>query len=694
MAIALHKSGPVPADQIFEKYASSTVNGTKVMTPNDFINAIAPPQLDYSKISRKSFAVLFPVADSNDKGYVTLDDWISFENLLNLPDADYEIAFRFFDKSGNGKVSPSEFKNQYSKNKTSEIPFDWDSSWAQLYLGTKGTRDSLTYSDFSQLLSGIVGERVRQGFLYYDKKRTGHIKIDEFKILIEETLSHKASKQVLENLNKLPNLLNSGNEISYSATRAFLNVLNHSDLVDFIANSAVKKTKDGLISKKLFNDEVSRSTRFAIFSPLEVDILFFFASLNSSSSSSKDGGVKFEDFKKVIDPSYREPSIRYALAEQHKIESAQNITKDPKTFLNQVFESAYNFGLGAVAGAFGATMVYPIDLVKTRMQNQRSSTPGQVMYKNSWDCFKKTVSREGFTGLYSGLGPQLVGVAPEKAIKLTVNDLIRGKAADSNGKIALPFEILAGGSAGGCQVVFTNPLEIVKIRLQIQGELLKADPTLPRRGAIWVVRSLGLMGLYKGASACLLRDVPFSAIYFPTYAHLKKDVFNEGPNKQLNVLELLTAGAIAGMPAAYLSTPADVIKTRLQVEARQGQTQYHGLRHCAKTILKEEGFKAFFKGGVARVLRSSPQFGFTLAAYEALHKLIPLPGHAKTEGGHLVPSIEDIDEEVKRAGKGIYESGHQGLKFLKSRNALRLLLDLDQGFGKVNTELLDKFQRK
>lgn len=56
------------------------------------------------------------------------------------------------------------------------------------------------------------------------------------------------------------------------------------------------------------------------------------------------------------------------------------------------------------------------------MQNQRSgSFVGELMYRNSIDCFKKVVRHEGFTGLYRGLVPQLMGVAPEKAIKLTVS---------------------------------------------------------------------------------------------------------------------------------------------------------------------------------------------------------------------------------------------------------------------------------
>lgn len=190
---------------------------------------------------------------------------------------------------------------------------------------------------------------------------------------------------------------------------------------------------------------------------------------------------------------------------------------------------------------------------------------------------------------------------------------------------------------------------------------------------MWIVRNLGLVGLYKGASACLLRDVPFSAIYFPTYNHLKRDFFGESQTKKLGVLQLLAAGAAAGMPAAYLTTPCDVIKTRLQVEARKGDTTYTSLRHCAATIWKEEGFKAFFKGGPARILRSSPQFGFTLAAYEVLQKLLPLPGgHSDSAKMHAGPAT---------VATGL--SDQQGrMPYLRSKNALKIILDLDENFGR------------
>lgn len=188
---------------------------------------------------------------------------------------------------------------------------------------------------------------------------------------------------------------------------------------------------------------------------------------------------------------------------------------------------------------------------------------------------------------------------------------------------------------------------------------------------MWIVRNLGLVGLYKGASACLLRDMPFSAIYFPTYNHLKRDYFGESHTKKLGVIQLLTAGAVAGMPAAYLTTPCDVIKTRLQVEARKGEASYTSLRHCASTIYKEEGFRAFFKGGPARILRSSPQFGFTLAAYEVLQGLLPMPGAGKAE----VPHVGAVE------AKGGLPGQEGPLSYLRSRNALKIILDLDEEFG-------------
>ncbi|KAI1312886.1 mitochondrial carrier domain-containing protein [Xylaria venustula] len=642
--------------------------GEPVMGPDEFIAAIAPADEDYSKIHRNQYGILFRVADRSGSGQVTLGDWAAFLNLLNKSDAEYEIAFRLFDVDRTGTVKYEDFRNLYELNKgQGSIPFDWDCEWAKLYIGDKTKRHNLTYPEFSQMLRGLQGERIRQAFQRFDKNKDGYIEPEQFAKIIVETAKHKLSDHLLQNLSTLCNI-STGSKISYANVRAFQNMIKEMDLVELIIRKAISQSSDGKITRNEFLNEAAKITRFSLFTPMEADILFHFASLDEPS-----GRLGLQDFAKVLDPTWVSRGISDESQKRAKalLEKGKSTTQSA---LLQVAASAYSFLLGSVAGAFGAFMVYPIDLVKTRMQNQRGADPGQRLYKNSVDCFRKVIANEGFRGLYSGVLPQLVGVAPEKAIKLTVNDLARGIFTDKkSGHIAVPFELLAGGSAGACQVVFTNPLEIVKIRLQVQGEMVKATEGAQKRSAMWIVRNLGLKGLYKGASACLLRDVPFSAIYFPTYSHLKKDFFGESPTKKLGVVQLLTAGAIAGMPAAYLTTPCDVIKTRLQVEARKGDTNYTGLRHAAQTILKEEGFRAFFKGGPARILRSSPQFGFTLAAYEVLQSVLPFPGTAKQEQVHT--GVADVVSTMREKDVA---SPHA-----RSRNALKIILDIDENFGRV-----------
>jgi solute carrier family 25 aspartate/glutamate transporter 12/13 len=74
----------------------------------------------------------------------------------------------------------------------------------------------------------------------------------------------------------------------------------------------------------------------------------------------------------------------------------------------------------------------------------------------------------------------------------------------------------------------------------VQGEIARAEGSqVAKLSAITVVKELGLFGLYKGVGACLLRDIPFSGIFFPVYAHVKKDIFEEGKNgKKLSIPEV------------------------------------------------------------------------------------------------------------------------------------------------------------
>ena len=378
-----------------------------------------------------------------------MQDWGSFENLLARPDAEYEIAFRLFDERGTGTIKYDDFQRLYSMNKGSDtIPFDWGSEWASLYVGSKKHRHDITYPQFSQMLRGLQGERIRQAFHIFDKDHDGYIEPEDFQRIILDTARHKLSDHLLENLPTLCNI-STGSKISYANVRAFQNVIREMDLVDLIIRNATQKSADGTITRTDFLNEAARITRFSLFTPMEADILFHFAGLDAPS-----GRLSINDFAKVLDASWQSAYALGIGAASAASETADKAISTTRRYLHNVLESAHHFALGSVAGAFGAFMVYPIDLVKTRMQNQRSQRVGEMLYKNSVDCARKVIKNEGAKGLYSGVLPQLVGVAPEKAIKLTVNDLIRGHFSNpETGAIWWPHEIVAGASAGACQVV-------------------------------------------------------------------------------------------------------------------------------------------------------------------------------------------------------------------------------------------------
>jgi len=255
--------------------------------------------------------------------------------------------------------------------------------------------------------------------------------------------------------------------------------------------------------------------------------------------------------------------------------------------------------IGLLAGAAGASVVYPIDVVKTQMQNQNNKV--NKVYKNGFDCWKQLWKQGGFKPFYRGYMTQMMGVAPEKAVKLLAYSWVTSYYnSSSKEKDKLSTHILGGIAAGTCQVMITSPYEMIKINLQMNNKINYFE-------------LLNIKKLYTGVSACFLRDIPFSGIYFPTYWYLKE-------KKELNPF---FAGIIAGTPAAFLCTPADVIKTRMQTLRNQTSTNCESIKiiQTAKSIYINEGWSAFWKGGGWRVLRSSPQFGITLFVFEYLQKI-------------------------------------------------------------------------
>jgi len=278
---------------------------------------------------------------------------------------------------------------------------------------------------------------------------------------------------------------------------------------------------------------------------------------------------------------------------------------------------------GGLAGIVGVTCVFPIDLVKTRLQNQRISADGRVQYEGIVDCARKVWRGGGassFTkirSLYSGSGVNLLLITPEKAIKLVANDLFRHKLSKpGEKKLSTGRGMLAGGAAGLCQIVVTTPMELLKIQMQ-QGGPTKISAT---QLTLSLLKEKGVFGLYRGIRPTMARDVTFSVIYFPLFANL--DAL--GPRKSDGSGDAIfywsfLSGITAGAVASFSVTPLDVIKTRIQlidkVTTSNIAHQYAGIIDAFVKILKHEGGKAFFKGAACRMMVMAPLFGIAQTVY-------------------------------------------------------------------------------
>uniref|UniRef100_A0A4W5PWQ9 Solute carrier family 25 member 12 n=1 Tax=Hucho hucho TaxID=62062 RepID=A0A4W5PWQ9_9TELE len=535
-------------------------DGERLMTPGDFVQKYLGLHTPIHH-NPKTVQLIAGVADTTKDGLISFQEFLAFESVLCVPDALFIVAFQLFNKTGTGDISFENVRDIFSQTTVHHhIPFNWDCEFICLHFG-HDRKKLLGYLEFTQFLQELQLEHARQAFAQKDKNKSGTISAMDFSDIMATIRHHMLTLFVEENLVSAAGGSTS-HMVSFSYFNAFNALLNNMELIRKIYSTLAGTRKDAQVTKEEF---AHAANKFGQVSPMEIDILYQLSGLHSHS-----GRLNFADIERIA--PLEEGALPYHLVELQK---RQSLGDGSRSVLLQAAESAYRFSFGSIAGATGATAVYPIDLVKTRMQNQRStgSFVGELMYKNSFDCAKKVLRYEGFFGFYRG----------------------------TDGHCAFLY-------------LFSDYLLSLFSLLQVAGEIT----TGPRIGALSVIRDLGLFGLYKGAKACLLRDIPFSAIFFPVYAHAKAQFADE--QGRLGPLQLLASGAIGGIPAASLVTPADVIKTRLQVAARAGHTTYTGVMDCFRKIMQEEGFGALWKGAGARMCRSSPQFGVTLVTYELLQR--------------------------------------------------------------------------
>lgn len=292
------------------------------------------------------------------------------------------------------------------------------------------------------------------------------------------------------------------------------------------------------------------------------------------------------------------PSLNVAAQQSAKSPKAVKGSSTPKKVELSTRDS-FVTGLlsGAVAGTTVDLILYPLDTVKTRLQ----ATAGAKL------------SVETFQGLFNGVAPAIAASAPCAAVFFGAYDsfkrVLTDKLPDDYASVAH-----AGAAAGAdlAQSVVRVPFEVVKQRVQ-------AGVDASGRAALAsVMKTQGPRGLYRGWGALAMRDLPFDIIEFPLYEWFKSE-WTKAKGEKLAPWQGSLCGSVAGGIAAGLTTPLDVVKTRLMT---QSPGQYAGIGSCLQSILKEEGAGALFAGAGPRM--TSIAFGGAIffGAYETAKAVI------------------------------------------------------------------------
>lgn len=209
--------------------------------------------------------------------------------------------------------------------------------------------------------------------------------------------------------------------------------------------------------------------------------------------------------------------------------------------------------------------------------------------------------------------------SPEKGLKLVANDFYRGLLTGGSQQ-TITRECVCGGLAGLTSVIITSPAEMLKIQFQDSGRGIgKSGVPVKKLSIAQLIKKQaserGVSGLYRGALATFFRDIIFSAIYFPLFFNLNS-WHQDHPEDTVSWPTLL-CGIYSGGLSAIIVTPADVVKTRTQLlkTVHEGGRVYKGYKDTIRTIFREEGWRAFYKGGTCRIMAIAPFYGIIEVMY-------------------------------------------------------------------------------
>ena len=221
---------------------------------------------------------------------------------------------------------------------------------------------------------------------------------------------------------------------------------------------------------------------------------------------------------------------------------------------------------GSIAGMVEHIAMFPIDTLKTRTQ-MMTERYGSIQYSSSLSkVFSSIIKSEGLLGLYRGVGAMALGAGPAHAVYFSVYEFFKEKMGGNKpGHHPLSHAMAGILATVSSDAVFT-PMDVVKQRLQLPGNSYRGLMDCIGK----ILRNEGIKAFYASYRTTIVMNAPYTATHFATYEAAKGGLKNVWPDKmgEERIFVHLTAGGAAGALASIVTTPLDVVKTRLQCQVK------------------------------------------------------------------------------------------------------------------------------